>query len=104
MVDSVGMGHERRDVNLIQVVEVLHEAAAAGDLRHLHHLLADDVVLHSASSHRATPSHAQEWAHGRWRWRDRDGGDGGRALHRRAPQALFLTADDGRAVPHHPRG
>lgn len=41
------MEHERRDVNLTKVVEVLREADSADGLRHLHHLLSPDVVLRS---------------------------------------------------------
>jgi hypothetical protein len=43
----VGMGHERRDVDLARVVELLRSAEAADGLADLHHLLAPDVVLHT---------------------------------------------------------
>ena len=41
------MEHERRDVVLTKVVEVLRHADSADGVLHLHHLLSPDVVLHT---------------------------------------------------------
>lgn len=102
--DDGAMEHERRDVSLGEVVEVLRQADTADGLLHLHHLLAPDVVLRTCDAvvigAEAVISTVTRWveAHGGgWEVLDVvDGGDRVAVRFERAgrPGALFLSADE----------
>ena len=102
------MGHERRDVDLGRVVEVLRSADAADGLADLHHLLAPDVVLHScdvvAVGADAVAATVRRWFEGTPSWEVLEVVDGGdrvavRFVRNGRPGAVFLTASaDGRVA------
>jgi hypothetical protein len=104
--DDGPVEHERRDVVLTEVVEVLRRAGTAGGVRHLHHLLSPDVVLQACDEVVIGADAALAAMH---RWLDTgadvldvvDGGDRVAIRYERDGHrgALFLTAgDDGRLV------
>ena len=102
------MEHERRDVDLARVVEVLRRADAAGGLADLHHLLAPDVVLRScdvvAIGAEAVATTVRGWFETSTRWEVLDVVREGdrvavRYVRNGRPGAVFITATaDGRVA------
>lgn len=105
---DVGMEHERRDVDLAKVVEVLRSADSTDGLADLHHLLAPDVVLHTCDEVvvgiDAVLSTVSRWFARPTGWQVLEvvgGGDRVAVRFERGGRqgALFLTADaDGRVA------